>query len=86
MDDVAKFYGRLVYFPATWYFYGNLVYLMVFWYIFPFSVYCTKKNMATVVGCKTFFLDLSTEMQKKTEKMFSRKKHLEWEKKCWLHW
>jgi hypothetical protein len=30
-------------------FYGHLVYFMVIWYIFPRFVFCTKKNLATLV-------------------------------------
>jgi hypothetical protein len=28
---------------------GNLVYFVVIWYIFPVWVFCTKKNVATLV-------------------------------------
>jgi hypothetical protein len=30
-------------------FYGHFVYFMVIWYIFPVLVFCTKKNLSTLV-------------------------------------
>jgi hypothetical protein len=46
----------LVYFIDTWsilrsfvIFYAHLVQFVVIWYIFPVSVFCTKKNLATLV-------------------------------------
>jgi hypothetical protein len=30
--------------------YGHFVYVVVIWYISPILVYCTKKNLATVVA------------------------------------
>jgi hypothetical protein len=55
MEDVCIFDGQLVYFMV------NLVYLLAIWYIkwlfgifFPVLVYCTKKNMATLVACNMY--------------------------------
>jgi hypothetical protein len=31
-------------------FYGHLVYFIVIWYIFPRFVFCTKKNLATLLS------------------------------------
>jgi uncharacterized Tic20 family protein len=59
--DMGKFYRlwqwkMLVYFIAVWsilrpfgIFCGHLVYFMVSWYDFPVLVYCTKKNLATLL-------------------------------------
>jgi hypothetical protein len=33
-------------------FYGHLVYFVVIWYIFPVLVFCTKKNLATLIPLK----------------------------------
>jgi hypothetical protein len=43
MEDVGKFYGDLINFPAIWY-----MYLSPFLYILPFFECCTKKNLATL--------------------------------------
>jgi hypothetical protein len=43
MEDVAMFYGRLVYFTAIWYFVwpfnGHFVYFFPFWYIVPIKIW-----------------------------------------------
>jgi hypothetical protein len=46
-------------------FYGHLIYFMFIWYIlclfgifFPLLVYCTKKNLATLLGQRPNFLVL----------------------------
>jgi hypothetical protein len=50
LEDVGIFYGRLVHFTVFFnIFYGHLVQFVVIWYIFPVSVFCTKKNLATLV-------------------------------------
>jgi hypothetical protein len=50
------FFGHLVLFMVIWYFlwsfgtfYGHLVLFMVIWYIFPVLVFCTEKNLATLL-------------------------------------
>jgi hypothetical protein len=59
MEDVGILYNHLVYFTATGYIlYGYWVYFVAIWYIswlfigyiFPVLVYCTKKNLATLVA------------------------------------
>jgi hypothetical protein len=61
------FHDHLVYFLAIWYilwpfgiFYDHLVHTYILsplgifcsvWYIFPFLVWCTKKNLATLLLC-----------------------------------
>jgi hypothetical protein len=53
----------LVYFMTIWsilrpfgIFYGHLVYFAVIWYIFPVFVFCTKKNLATLLYCAAFYV------------------------------
>jgi hypothetical protein len=75
MEGAGIFYGHLVYFVAIWYilwlfgiFCGHLVYFVANWYILwlfgihsPVLVFCTKKNLATLMyapdlpvnACKT---------------------------------
>jgi hypothetical protein len=40
----GNFSGHFVYFMALWF-----MYFVVIWYIFPVLVYCTTKNLATLV-------------------------------------
>jgi hypothetical protein len=49
MEDDGTFFGHLVHFRSFVIFWGQLVKLMVIWYIFPDLVFCTKKNLATLV-------------------------------------
>jgi hypothetical protein len=50
-EDVGTFYGRLVYFKASWYILWPFGFYGVFLYIFPVLVRCTEKNLATLVQC-----------------------------------
>jgi hypothetical protein len=40
-------------------FYGHLVYFVVIWYIFPMLIYCSEKNLATLINT---YLDTSIEV------------------------
>jgi hypothetical protein len=44
MEDTGTFYGHLVHFPVIWYI------LWSFSIFFPVLDYCTKKNLATLLG------------------------------------
>jgi hypothetical protein len=50
IEDVGIFYGYLVHLRAFGIFYGHLVHFVVIWYIFPVLVFCTKKNLATLLS------------------------------------
>jgi hypothetical protein len=47
MEDVDIFYGHLVHFTAIWYI------LWLFGIYFPALVFCTKKNLATLLRLKS---------------------------------
>jgi hypothetical protein len=56
VKDVGLFYGNLVYLAAIWYMFwlfgicfGYLEYVF-----FPVLVYCTKKNLATLIWASAF--------------------------------
>jgi hypothetical protein len=36
---------------------GHLVYFVIIWYIFPVLVYCTKKNLATLLNMHCMFVE-----------------------------
>jgi hypothetical protein len=44
---VWSIYGHLVFWPFV--IFSHLAYFMVIWYIFPVLVFCTKKNLATLI-------------------------------------
>jgi hypothetical protein len=54
MENVVIFSGHLEYFLTIWYIKwanGNFVHMYeVIWYIFSVLVYCTKKNLATLIN------------------------------------
>jgi hypothetical protein len=47
MENAVIYSGHLEYFTTIGYF-------IVIWYIFPALVYCTKKNLSTLVAKKQF--------------------------------
>jgi hypothetical protein len=61
----------LIYFIAVWSILrpfgiccGHLVYSLVIWYTFPVLVYCTNKNLATVVGSPSFWMNKHSSEKK----------------------
>jgi hypothetical protein len=85
MEDVGILYGHLVYFVTIWYilwpfgiFCGQFEYFMAIRIIFSVLVYCTKKNLATMLcSAKTrtkivdFFLSLPTIKKNSARLYFS---------------
>jgi hypothetical protein len=55
MEDGVLFYGHLVHFTVFCYILWNImVQFVAIWYIFPVLLFCTKKNLATLVGTVSF--------------------------------
>jgi hypothetical protein len=50
MEDVGIFYGHLVHFTVFCYILWTFSNFVVIGYIFPVLVFCTKKNLATMVA------------------------------------
>jgi hypothetical protein len=49
LGSFVIFWVNLVYFGFIWYIFSLFGIFFPIWYIFPYLVYCTKKNLATLL-------------------------------------
>jgi hypothetical protein len=79
MEDDGIFYGHLVQFTVFCYIYGHLVQFVVIWCIFPVLVFCTKKNMATLVfTLLALIADRSADAKVVSPKVTQQEKRVSW--------
>jgi hypothetical protein len=80
------FYGHLIHFTVIWYILLTFgIFCGTFVYFYPFSVYCTKKNLATLLGTdKIFIRKIPTFIFMTGKCVGHRKKVSEEEKNVWV--